>query len=229
MTRIALLHTANVHVETFTKLLAEIDPAVEQRHAVQADWLSEARESGLTDKLRRKVEALLLDQAASADAVLCSCSTLGPVVDEVAAHGCKVLRVDRPLMQRAAEHDGTIVVALCLESTLTPSLALLRDAFAERGKDLRHQVVLCKEEWALFEAGRADAFGLGIAHKVRESCENIDDAGCVVLAQASMVVAEPHLTDLGIPVYASPRLAAEAAVQAAKSVASDQPEAFGDR
>ena len=221
MTKIALLHTADAHVQSFAELLSGIDPTIEQDHKVHADWLSEARESGLTEDLRRRVRAFLTDQAKSADAVaLPPAPRLGPIVDELAANRDKVLRVDRPLMQTAADHEGTIVVALCLESTLTPTLALLRDAFVARDKGLHHRVVLCKEEWVLFEAGDRDAFGQAIAAKVKALVETVDDCGCVVLAQASMAVAEPYLADLAVAVYASPRLAAEAVVRAAH--ANDQ-------
>ena len=217
MVRVVFLHTADVHVATFRRLLDEMAPETEQNHAVQADWLAEARESGLTAALRERVQAFLSEQAAEADAVLCSCSTLGPLADELSSAHANVLRIDRPLMQRAAGHDGTILVALCLESTLSPTLELLREAFAERGKSLDYKVVLCKEQWALFEAGDMEVFGRAIAEAVREACDGVERCGCVVLAQATMAVAAPHLADLGVPVYSSPRLAAEAVVKVARS------------
>jgi len=220
MAKVSLLHTAEVHVATFRRLLGEMAPNLEQSHAVHAEWLAEARESGLTAALRDRVGGFLAGQATAADAVLCTCSTLGPLADELAADHANVVRIDRPLMRKAAEHEGTILVALCLESTLSPTLELLREAFDEKGRPLDHRVVLCQEAWVHFEAGDMEAFGRAIAENVRGACEGLERCGCVVLAQASMVVAEPHLADLGVPVYSSPRLAAEAVVKAAMSLAS---------
>lgn len=214
MAKVALLHTAEVHVATFRRLLEELAPEAEQSHVVHADWLAEAREGGLTAPLRERVTGFLADQAAANDAVLCTCSTLGPLADELARERGNVLRIDRPLMQRAAEHDGTILVALCLESTLAPTLDLLGAAFAEKGRPLDHRVALCREAWPRFEAGDMEAFGRAIADEVRDACRGLEHCGCVVLAQASMAVAEAHLADLGVPVYSSPRLAAEALVAA---------------
>ena len=216
MAKVAFLHTAEVHVATFQRLLEELAPEVQQSHAVQADWLAEARESGMTEPLRKRVTGFLADQADAAYAVLCTCSTLGPLADELAKERDNVLRIDRPLMQRAAQHEGTILVALCLESTLASTLNLLRAAFAEKNKRLDHKVVLCKEAWALFEAGDMEAFGRAIADEVRGACRGLEYCGCIVLAQASMAAAEPHLAGLGVPVYSSPRLAAEALVAVAR-------------
>ena len=84
MTRIAFLHTADVHIQTFDELLTDLAPDVSPSHTVRAEWLAEARERGMTDDLRARVRALLADQSEADDGVLCTCSTLGPVVDDMA-------------------------------------------------------------------------------------------------------------------------------------------------
>jgi hypothetical protein len=60
-----------------------------------------------------------------------------------------------------------------------------------------------------------DGFAAEISRRVRQALEDEADAGCVVLAQASMAAAEPLLADLGLPLYSSPRLAVEAVLGAA--------------
>lgn len=215
MTRIAFLHTADVHVETFGRLLKDLAPDVSQSHIVRVEWLAAAQRTGLTDDLRARVRELLRDQAAEADAVLCTCSTLGPAVDELRASQRNIVRIDRPMMERASGHAGTVIVAYCLDSTLEPTLALLRAIFQERSRDGAVVPVSCAEAWPCFERGDMDGFAEEISHRVRQALGDEADAACVVLAQASMAAAEPLLADLGLPVYSSPKLALQAVLSAA--------------
>lgn len=159
MTQIAFLHTADVHVRIFDDLMADLAPDASPIHTVRAEWLAEASESGMTDDLRGRVHALLTDQAGACDAVLCTCSTLGPVVDDMAVSHPTVVRIDRPMMERAVSHDGALLVAYCLDSTLGPTLELLRTILGEQSKNSAITSVSCAAAWSFFESGnRAGLF-----------------------------------------------------------------------
>jgi hypothetical protein len=217
MPRILCLHTADIHVGTFGRLYAEMAPGVEVTHAVRADWLAEARRTGLTGSLRAGVSAFLYEGASQHDAVLCTCSTLGPIADAAQAVAPHIIRIDAPLMQKAATHTGTVLVAFCLESTRAPTLALLEATYARLGKPPRFEMVLSAEAWPFFEREDMEGFARSIAASVRKTATAIPDLACIVLAQASMAVAEPLLADLAVPVYSSPRLAVEATLRVIKS------------
>lgn len=216
MTRIAFLHTADVHIPTFDDLLADLAPGVTPSHTVRAEWLAEARAAGMTDDLRARVRGLLAEAADAADGVLCTCSTLGPVVDDMAASHPNVVRIDRPMMERAVSHSGALLVAYCLDSSLDPTLNLLRAVLREQSKDSPIVPVSCAAAWPCFESGDRDGFATTIAGQVTEAVAAETDPACVVLAQASMAAAEPLLAELGVPVYSSPRPAVEAVLAAAK-------------
>jgi hypothetical protein len=216
MTRIAFLHTADLHVRTFDNLLADLAPDASPSHTVRAEWLAEARETGMTDDLRARIRALLNDQAGAADAVLCTCSTLGPVDDDMAASHPTVVRIDRPMMERAVGHPGTLLVAYCLDSTLVPTLELLGTIFSEQSKDSPVTPVSCADAWRFFESGDMAGFAEAIARQVTAAVAAEADPACVILAQASMAAAEPLLSGLEVPVYSSPRPAVEAVLEAAK-------------
>jgi hypothetical protein len=215
VTRILCLHTADVHVATFGKRYAEMAPDVEVVQAVRADWLADARREGITEKLSSDVLKFLRVAAQSHDAVLCSCSTLGPIAEAAHADAANIIRIDTPLMQAAAAHDGTALVAFCLESTRAPTVALLASTYARLGVEPRFEVLLCADAWPFFERGDTDGFATAIAASVRRAAVDVPDLGCIVLAQASMAVAVPRLADMTVPVYASPRLAVTATLQAA--------------
>lgn len=203
--RIALLHTAQVHVATFNDLFAEKAPDAQLWHMVRADLLAQAQVGGLEIVAEPLFNAMA--ELAEADAILCTCSTLGPLVDQL--RNPKAIRIDRPLMQVAAEVGPKPLLALCLNSTRSASLALLEEAGAQDPT-----VHMCETAWPFFEAGDMAGFADAIAASVRAA---VDGHSCVVLGQASMRVAEPLLLDLGIPVLSSPALAVDHAIGMALS------------
>lgn len=214
--RIAFLHTADVHVAIFDRLLDAMAPGAGRTHRVEPRWLARTREEGLTPDLHRLVSAALLDDA-DADCVVCTCSTLGPVADALPG---RVLRVDRPMMEAAVALGPEILVCLCLESTLRPTLDLLEDAARRAARGIRPRPLLCAAAWPCFEAGDGVAFAREIADRVEAEVAGSLRPDCIVLAQASMAVAEARLEGLGIPVLSSPRLAVARAIACACSDAA---------
>lgn len=207
------MHTADAHISTFDTLFEGADPDVARTHRAHPEWLSEAREAGLTEDLRKRVADILIEQASTADAVLCTCSTIGPIADDVSATHKNVFRIDRPLMEKAADHNGKIIVAICVESTLKPTIDLLSEVFAEKAKTLEPVIARCNAAWPHFWSGEREQFCQIIAAEVKRVYADTDNPGCVVLAQASMAVAAPFLSDLPIPVYGSPDAALETILQ----------------
>ncbi|MFK7939788.1 MAG: hypothetical protein AB8B82_10430 [Roseovarius sp.] len=199
-----LLHTADVHCQTFDALRDQIAPDQVLNHHVHTDWLERAQ-SGIDDALRDEITGYI---AHSGGPVLCTCTTLGPVVQ--AAGG---IRIDQPMMQAAVLTTGTIVMAYCLNSTLGPSLDLLEAALQEAGTPRKVHPLPLNALWPLFEAGERAAFDIGISAQIRQLAPTLPDLGCVVLAQASMAGAADLLRDMPFAVLASPELALRAALQ----------------
>src|SRR6478752_942539 len=101
---LAFLHTSPVHIATFDRLLAEIDPGVVARHIVDESLLDEARAAGeITPALEQRIAAALRDASGPDGAVvLCTCSTIGGSAEAAGSRvGRVVLRVDRPMAERA--------------------------------------------------------------------------------------------------------------------------------
>lgn len=194
---IGLLHTAEVHVDRFEALL----PGQDVTHVVRPDLLARAQSEGLS-AVAGDFAALLDDMADRHEQVLCTCSTLGPLADQAG-----VLRIDRPAMEAAAAVKGDILVVICLESTREATLALF-DEIAGPG---RARLVLCAAAWPYFEAGDMAEFYARIAQTVMAEA---DGCAAVLLAQASMAGAAPLLSGLGVPVFTTPRLAADRLIEA---------------
>jgi hypothetical protein len=216
---LAFLHTSPIHIATFDHLLAEIDPSVTARHIVDESLLEDARAAGaITPALEQRIAAAL-DDASGPDrvVVLCTCSTIGGSAEAAGTRaGSVVLRVDRPMAERAVALGDRILVAAALESTLAPTGALILQAAQAAGKPIDLRELLCDSAWAFFERGDLAGYAQAIAQALRAGAR---DADVIVLAQASMAAAAPLCADLGIAILSSPRLGLEAALAAvSKSV-----------
>lgn len=196
MADLTLLHTADVHVATFAALAPEADLC----HIVRPDWLSRAQvgiDTNLTAEICSEIKSAI-------GPVLCTCTTLGPLAEEMGA-----TRVDWPMMQVAAAHAAStnkpVLMVYCLSSTATPSEALLRRAIGN--SDTKITPMALPQHWPLFEAGQVDKYNTMLARDIAvELFQN--DYACVVLAQASMAGAAENLASQTTPpVLASPRIA----------------------
>jgi len=211
---IGFLHTADVHVATFGALMDEVAPGQGHVHRVDVPLLDDARAGAPTgERVRAHVDALV---AAGASVVVCTCSTLGPVAEEVGGAGVPVLRVDRPLAEAAVRDGGRVAVVVALASTLGPTTELLADAARRSGATVELDPVVCADAWADFEAGDLSAYRRGVADAARDAVGR-RGADVVVLAQASMAPAAALLADLPVPVLTSPGSAVARAVELARA------------
>lgn len=181
---IACLHTADSNVAVFESAARELGLATEVlRHTVRPDLLEAAeRAGGLTDAIARETAAALTALAARADAVLLTCSTLGPSAARAHEAPVPVLRADATLAEKAAAVGGKVVALCAVETTVAPTTALFAEAAKRRGVAL--EVRLVAGAWALFRAGDRDGYLAAIAGAADAAYG--DGAAIVALAQASM-------------------------------------------
>jgi len=193
---ITCLHTAEVHVGTFGALIPQA------AHVVRSDLLQRARDGGL-DAVREEASGLL-SQLAVKGPVLCTCSTLGPIVDDLGLD--QIVRIDRPAMMQAAAAADRICVAICLDSTREATVSLFQ---AVAGSASRADVVMCDTAWPFFESGDMEEFAEKIAKRLADADMPI------LLAQASMAIAAERLRAKGHVVFTTPEAAAEAVIRLA--------------
>ncbi|WP_395365974.1 hypothetical protein ACHGLA_33215 [Streptomyces sp. YH02] len=205
---LALLHTSPVHVPVFDGLRDRYHPGLVLRHLVDEKLLVRAREAGPEAVSGAVAAALAAAVADGAEAVLCTCSTIGGIAERQAgALGVPVLRVDRPMAAEAARYRRIVVVA-ALRSTLEPTVALIAE---ESGPETSFiGTVVVEGAWELFEAGDRDGYLDAVAAAVDGAPPA--EGGVVVLAQASMADAVDRMTT-SRPVLASPRLGLAAAAR----------------
>jgi aspartate/glutamate racemase len=215
---LSFLHTSPVHIQTFRTLLDELAPDIPARHVVDESLLAEACEAGnVTPALRQRVEETVLAMAdLGAMVVLCTCSTIGAVVEELNGQMPAVmLRIDRPMAEEAVERGSRIIVAATLPITLIPVRELIYSVAHKSRKKVQVIDLLCEEAWHHFERGDQVAYLQEIASQLQRAATLGD---VIVLAQASMARASEFYDDLPVPVLTSPRSGLRAAIGAYRSV-----------
>lgn len=205
---LALLHTSPAHIPVFEGLRDEDHPGVEMRHLVHEDLLTRAGAEGpqaVADDVREVIVRAVAD---GADAVLCTCSTIGAVAEAcAAAAGVPVLRVDRPMAAIAVAAGRSVAVVATVASTLEPTVALVEEEAARAGRPVDVTTLVVEGAWERFLAGDRD----GCTALVAAAVDTLEGVDAVVLAQASMADAADRTTQR-VPVISSPRPGLRAAV-----------------
>ena len=211
--RIACLHTADSNVAVFEAAAEELGlPKGTLHHAVRTDLLAAAEQAGrLTATIEAQTATALHALSTTADAVILTCSTLGPVAETTAVGDAAVpiLRADAALAERAVCADGRVVVLCTVETTLQPTRRLFTDAAQGSAADI--EVRLVPGAWTLFKAG--DEAGYFAAISTASDKAYAEGATTVALAQSSMTGAAA-LVKVGPMPLTCPGSALAAAVRA---------------
>jgi hypothetical protein len=208
---LAFLHTAAVHVPSFTHTTRELDATVQLHHAVREDLLAQAVADGrVTESTLRATQAEVRRLvAAGARVVLCTCSTLGEAAETTPdVPGASVLRIDRPMAERAVGLRRPILLVAATPTAMASAIALLKEA-AHGTVHPAQRELLCSAAWALFQAGDYHGYASALARQVDEHAHAGD---VVLLAQASMAPAASLVSRSDIELLSSPDVGVRAAL-----------------
>lgn len=204
MTTVGFLHTADVHVATFTRLLKDADSNAAGLHVVDESLLASARAGGIDDELRARITTRLDGLAGQVDVILCTCSTISGVAESLGTSaGVPVVRLDRPMARRAVRAGARIGVVAAVESTIGSTFELLEEEAAAQHAVVELVARPCLGAWVHFERGDIDAYLAELARHIDAIAADVD---AIVLAQASMAPAA-GLATTSTPVLTSPELA----------------------
>ena len=212
---LAFLHTAKAHVETFQSLVDELAPTLKANHTVNESLLHDAVSQGrISTELQARIELAMNDAASTGSpVVVCTCSTIGGIAENITTPLFSPMRIDRAMAGTAVKSGKNILLAAAVKSTLAPTRTLLETSAHKAGARVEIHDLLISDAWQAFQSGDTDNYIDLIASKI---ATNISGMDCVVLAQASMTPAADRCAGLGIPVFSSPRLGVEAAIRSFK-------------
>lgn len=206
---LALIHTGYLLIPVFSELCREFLPGVNVFHMLDESLIKNTIAAGTLEKvaIRRVVGLVGLAREAGADAVLVTCSSIGPAV-EVARQLFQfpVLRVDEAMATEACRLGKRIGVLATLRTTLEPTVSLLQVTAEKLGRDSEIVSCLCEGAYDAVVAGDTATHDRLLAAKLAEVAGLVD---VIVLAQASMAGALKRMpaAEPGVPILSSPELA----------------------
>ncbi len=207
---LALIHTSPTLTPSFTALCRQHIPEAKLFHMVDESLIQETIRAGVLRKgtIRRLVRQVASAEAAGADAVLVTCSSIGPAVTLAQQlFDLPVVRIDEAMAESAVRQARTIGVLATLRTTLDPTTALLREKATQAGRSVELVECLCEAAFPAVLAGDTETHDRLLRKALLEDLKGVD---LIVLAQASMarVVATLAPGALQVPVLSSPELAA---------------------
>jgi Asp/Glu/hydantoin racemase len=154
---------------------------------------------------RRLVNMIGSAHDGGADAVMVTCSSIGPAVSVARMlFDFPVLRIDEPMAREAIRVGGRVGVAATLRTTLEPTIALVEQTAAQENRAIDIVPSLAEGAFEAVLAGnteRHDAILIESLNQLRSR------ADVIVLAQASMARVIPQLGTSGPPILSSPEMA----------------------
>lgn len=213
---LALIHTSPTLAPVFSAICVRELPDAHVFHMVDESLIQETVRAGSLQKstIRRLVSQIASAEAAGADAVLVTCSSIGPGVRLAQQlFDIPVLRIDDAMAEAAVRQARAIGVLATLRTTLDPTTALLREKAAEAGRDVELVECLCEGAFSAVLTGDTATHDRMVQRALTEDLKGVD---VIVLAQASMARVVATLTPgtLQAPVLSSPELAVQRARQA---------------
>jgi len=206
---LALIHTSPTLTPVFRALCAAEMSDVEVFHMVDEsliqDTIRAGRLRGIT--IRRLLDQIASAEAAGADAVMVTCSSIGPGVSLAQAlFELPVIRIDEAMAEKAVRMGRRIGVAATLRTTLEPTIELLKTKASQYGCMVEIVESLSEGAFEALLAGDVLTHDRILAEKLIRDLYDVD---VIVLAQASMarVVNEMPAETLKVPVLSSPELA----------------------
>jgi len=210
------LHTAEVHVATFEDLVSQTDSSIQAKHAVSANLLEDARRLGADNpEVIKAVESKVSELVNSgATLIVCTCSTIGDIVESMSSANFTSQRIDRAMADMAVNANEEtratkISVIAALESTLKPTEELINSSATAQNKAIDLSLHHISDAWQHFEAGDNERYWQTIAKYIESLPQTAD---VIVLAQASMANAANYCPEVKTPILSSPLLSVQKAL-----------------
>jgi Asp/Glu/hydantoin racemase len=206
--KLALLHTSPVLTPLFGSLCAKWIPEARVFHLVDESLIKNTIEAGQLQKItiRRLINMIGSGFDAGADAVLVTCSSIGPGVEIAQSlFDRPVIRVDEAMAKLAVEKGRRIGVIATLSTTLAPTAGLVRRKAREAGNHVEIVECLCEGAFEAVMSGDTATHDRIVGEALTSKLNDVD---VIVLAQASMARVLEALPAGAVkaPALASPEL-----------------------
>lgn len=193
MATLAIIHTTPATVGPLKTLATSMIPGITIFNWVDDSILPQLAANGgdVSAVAGRIIQYARFAEEAGADVILEACSSVGEVV-ALARRAVRVpiVRIDEAMAEEAVTRGERIGVAATLATTLQPTMRLLEEKAAARGKVIALEPALVSAAYQKLMAGDAAGHDAALVAALGELAAAVD---VVVLAQASMARVVPQL------------------------------------
>lgn len=206
--QIAMIHTVSGLIPLFDELVKLHLPQWQGFNMLDESLLrGTIRDGVLTQTTMWRLAQMIRSAVdAGADAVVVTCSSLGPAVDAAQAY-CPVplFRIDEGMAQAAVAIGPRVAVLATLRTTLEPTSDLVRRSAASAGRSCTITAELADGAFQKLASGDTAGHDAMVADKLQALAPQVD---VIVLAQASMAraLALVQQTLDPLPVLTSPEI-----------------------
>jgi Asp/Glu/hydantoin racemase len=206
---LGFVHTSATLVPLFQQLSAEFLTGVETFNIVDDSLIKDVIKKGelMPNTAARVVSHIQAAEAAGADVILVTCSSIGLAIETAATlASIPVIRVDQAMADEAVQTGNRIGVIATLPTTLAPTSDLVKRRAAFINKNVSIISKLCDGAFEALMSGNAAKHDEMVSKALKELMLEVD---VIVLAQASMarVVEALSAEEKRVPILASPAIA----------------------
>jgi Asp/Glu/hydantoin racemase len=202
---VTFLHTSPAAIPPLMRYYSEVAPDLEITNQLDDGllrMLSAQNTTGLTQRLTQMLGTAV--ETYKAELVMLTCSSLpSALVNELGqSAGVPVFKIDDPMGADAVRRSRKLGVVITFRPTTDTTLALLRNAAAEAGKQVELTTSIITEAYDALLAGNAERHDDLLLDAIDGlSMQGVD---AIVLAQVSMARLLPKLQGrVNVPVYSS--------------------------
>jgi hypothetical protein len=183
---LVMVHTVPQLIGVFDRLAMELIPEVKRKHILDEPLLEAVRNRGRLNasdvkRVRSHVEWA---QRINADAVLVTCSTISPCVDQIRGNfAIPILKIDEAMIEKAVAGGGKLGVVATNKATIEPTRKMLEAEGERQIKPVVVEFAYVDEAMAAAIAGDGEKHDRLVKPAVLKMMDTVDT---VMLAQASM-------------------------------------------
>ncbi len=185
MKKIAIIHTTKATVDSLNKLIKENISDVEVINILDDSILNDMINNVNIDFVKERwISYATTASKLNVQAILSACSTVGEFAEEAnELLNIPVYRIDDAMATVAVNSGSKILVMATLNTTLVPTIELIKKKSKLLKKEIEINTELVKEAYDLLINGNAEEHNKKIYESVLSQINHYD---VIVLAQASM-------------------------------------------
>lgn len=207
--KVAVIHTVQSVLANFGKEIKSAIEDVEITNTLDEYLATDPAKRGefTVNNMNRLFKIVQCAEMTGADAIVVSCSTLSPTIEQIKPFiDVPLIAIDEAMIKKAVKLGTKIAVMATAESTIKPTTFCLQREAKKLNKEIQCCVIHCPSAFEAMKSGDM------MRHNeiIIKQAQDIKNQDVIVLAQASMADVQQDVEKVSqIPTLSSPKLCIE--------------------